>query len=80
MTVLNKIHNLMLNCKSTEELQFRVQDIKLTNFFSDHYDALIDSVLVNPVLASECTVLPIYYLQASAASGMRQDRFGKWYK
>jgi hypothetical protein len=79
MHALNKIHNLMLNCTSTKELQYRLQDVALDNLFNGHYDSVIDSVLISPVLAAECSVLPMYYLRASTTSGLKQDRFGNWY-
>jgi hypothetical protein len=71
--VLNKIHNLQINCTTKKEMYYILRDLTL-----DHreYKDLICSSLS---LAAECTVLPIYYLQATK-SGMRQDRDGNFYK
>ena len=74
MHVLNKIHNLMLNCTSTKELQYLVSEVALDNVFNESYDSVLDTVLVNPVLAADCTILPMYYLQASKATGFKHSK------
>lgn len=77
--VLNQVHNLMLNCNDTNELTDLVFDLSLGHIYNDHYDSIFDTIISNPVLAAECSVLPIYYLEKSSATSQKQDRFGKFY-
>ena len=79
MKQLNKLHNLMINCNSKKELVEHVVNLSVDNIYNDQYDNVFDSVLENPVLAAECTVLHIYYFQPTSY-GMKQDRNGTFYK
>jgi hypothetical protein len=74
---LRKLHNLMLNCSSPDEMKQWLINVTYNN--RDKVD-WVESALKNPSVAANCSILPIYYLVASKTSGMKQDRFGKWYK
>lgn len=74
--VLRKFHNLTLNCKTIEELYEYAFILKYDN---QEHKELVNSLVDNAVLAAECSVLPIYYLEASKASGLKQDHNGRWY-
>jgi hypothetical protein len=70
----------MLSCRDPRELRERLFLLSLDNLFNEVSDSLFDTLIVNSTLAAECSVLPMYYLQASDSSGMKQDRYGNWYK
>lgn len=80
MNILSKIHNLMINCDSKRELQDHIVSLSVDNVYNDHYDALLDNILINPVLAANYSKIPIYYFKASSTSGMKQDKNGNFYK
>lgn len=80
MVVLNKLHNLMLNCSNINEFKDHVVCLICDNVYNECYDSVLDNALSNPVLAAECTIIPMYYFKASTKSGMKQDRFGQFYK
>lgn len=68
-----------MNCTSKNELVEHVVSLSVDNVFNDQYDDILDNTLTNPVLAADCSKIPIYYFKASETSGMKQDRFGNWY-
>lgn len=74
-TILNKIHNLMLNCKSNDE--FQDYSFELAYAYPEH-KALIIELFNYGSIAADASTLPIYYLQASKATGKKQDFKGNW--
>jgi hypothetical protein len=80
MNTLAKLHNLMINCTNKREFQEHVVNLSVDNVYNDHYDALLDNALENPVLAAEFSKIPLYYFKASMFSGLRQDKDGNFLK
>ena len=79
MRALNTIHELMIVCYTKKELQIKVNEVGLNNLFNDNWDDLMDSIMVNPVLAGPCSVLPKYYFNADKY-GYKQDCTGRFYR
>lgn len=74
--VLNQVHNLMMNCTSLQEFQSYSFEVYYSN---KALKTKIKELFKAGTLAAEHTKLPMYYL-APTVYGMKQDRFGKFYK
>ena len=70
------INNLMMNCATKQEMfDYLFCKVGINAFHSIHM-----SNSFNKTRQYSFTVLPIYYFEASKATGMKQDRYGKFYK
>lgn len=74
--VLKQVHNLMMNCSSVGEFRSYCFEVSYSNKALKHK---IEELFKTGTLAAEHSKVPMYYFTATT-NGMKQDRFGKFYK
>lgn len=77
---LNKVHNLIKNCKDNRELREHILLLSVDDIYNNINDEFWNNMIMNAVVACEYSSIPMYYFKASTTSGLKQDRNGNWYK